>query len=542
MRSTVSTLAELGTILKTMNIKLAIPDLKLSLPKKRATAKPVAAVHIGRNEIHYIIAQKRGATLRYVSAGDLPRDSALEPLQQLAEHFKETKIACQQIVLTLSRTELELTTITLPVAEDSELPALVAADVEQQVGDADGGPVADYLISRREGNRPTEAIAFSLSDKQLTQWQARAKQAKFSLVAVVPRLMASVSILKKQNILHNALSVVMSVYSGEVELVVCRNASPMFLRTLRITADDPGVLAEQLGLEIQRSIALATAEPGSEIPELFLVDAINDFQTLLDALMERRIGPIQKVDPLKNWEREPGSETRSTCEAPLTGALIDYFDNTLAINLLAPKRPAKPPNPWRGRALVGGVAAIALVTLGYVLRSDIDELESEVADKKATYDERSKMANKLEEKADEARWVEQWQKDQVYWLDELQNLSNNLPPGQFATIRRLTASSQDGNGVIDLSVQVSDPERVAELEKSLRGANFTVTSKRVSEQGSGEEYPWQFETRALFTLEKDIAYNYLDPSSVVPDTENKKTDTAPKETKATDNQVTGGAP
>lgn len=516
-----------------MNIKFAIPDLKLSLPKKRATAKPVAAVHIGRNEIHYIVAQRRGTALRYLAAGDLTRDTSQDPLQQLADHFKETKVSCQQIVLTLSRTELELTTITLPVAEESELPALVAAEVEQQVGDADGGPVADYLISRRDGNRPTEAIAFSLSDKQLTQWQTRAKQAKLNLVAIVPRLMASVSILKKQDILHNALSVVMSVYSGEVELVVCRNASPMFLRTLRITADDPGVLAEQLGLEIQRSVALAASDPGSEVPELFLVDAINDFQLLLDALMERRIGPIQKVDPLRNWERTTEADVRTTCEAPLIGALNDYFDDTLAINLLTPKRPVAPPSPWRGRALIGGVASIALFTLGYVLRSDVEKLEAELAGKEATYSERSKMANKLEEKADEARWVERWQSDQVYWLDELQALSSNLPPGQFATIRRLTASAQDGNGVIDLSVQVSDPERVAELEKSLRAAQFTVTSKRVSEQGSGEEYPWQFETRALFQL-KPEAYSYLDPN--IATTPKEK---VPAATKATENHVTG---
>ena len=500
-----------------MNIKLTIPDLKLGLPKRRTNTKPVAAVHIGRAEIHYIIAQKRGASLRYIVGGDLARDPALDPLQQLADHFKEKQYGCQQILVTLSRTELELTTIALPMAEDHEIPALVAAEVEQQVGDADGSPVADYLISRRDGTRPTEAIAFSLSQKQLEQWQARAKAAKLTLVAVAPRLMATVSILRQQAILHNALSVVMSVYSGEVELVVCRNATPMFLRTLRITADDPGVLAEQLGLEIQRSIALATTDSASEPPELFLVDAINDFQALLDALMERRIGPIQKVDPLKNWDRGDSATTivRTTCEAPLIGALIDFFNDTLAINLLVPKRPAVPPSPWRSRILVGGVAAAAIVIVGYVLRSDVEELQSQVAEKQALYDERSKMANKLEEKADEARWVERWMSDQVYWLDELQTLSSQLPPGQFATIRRLTAAAQDGNGVIDLSVQVSDPERVAELEKTLRSARFAVTSKRVSEQGAGEDYPWQFETRVTFPLGDDPAYQYIDPAAPV---------------------------
>ncbi len=497
-----------------MNIKFPIPDLKLGTSKRRASPKPIAAIHIGRTDIHFLVAQKRGNSIRFLASGDLSRDADLEPLQQLADYFKKQKINCHHVLLTLSRSELELTTIALPPAEENEISAIVAVEVEQQVGDVDGSPIADYLISRRDGSRPSEALAFSISQKQLNLWLSRAKQSKLTLVGIVPRHLAAVSVLRKQGILKTSLSVVMSIYSGEAELVVCRSGAPLFLRTLRITADDPSMLAEQLGLEIQRSVALASADATSDAPDLFLVDGTNDYQPLLDALLERRFGPIQKVDPLGAWENteSDGSITHTSCETPLAGALTDYFDEVLAIDLLHPKKPAPPPNPWRGRILIGGVAAAALVTVGYVLRSDVEDLQLQVADKQATYDERSKMANKLEEKADEVRWVERWMEDQVHWLDELQTLSSQLPAGQFATIRRLTANAQDQNGLIDLSVQVSEPERVAELENSLRTARFTVTSKRVSEQGAAEEYPWQFETRVAFPINVEKQYDYIEPT------------------------------
>lgn len=526
-----------------MTIKFSIPDLTLGQSKRRVSPKPVAAIYIGRSETHFIVAQKRGSSIRFLAAGNLPRDPVLDPLQQLANHFKENRIACQQLLLTLSRSELELTTVTLPPAEDSEIPSLVLAEVEQQVGDGEGTTVADYLISRRDGNRPTEAIAFSLSQKNLDQWIARGKQARLSIVALVPRHVATIGILHRRNLLKSNLSVVMSAYSGEVELVLCRGQTPLFLRTLRITADDPGVLAEQLGLEIQRSVALATTENQAEPPELFFVDGTEDYQSLLDALQERRIGPIQKIDPIATWEFSGNKEEikHPACEAALAGAMTDYLFEDLYVNLLDPKRPPKPPNPWRSRALVGGVAVSALLGGGYVLRSDVDDLQAQVAEKQQIVNERTKMASKLQEKADDARWVEQWMSDQVFWLEELQSLSSQLPAGQFATIRRLNASSQDQNGIVDLSVQVTQPERVAELENRLRSDRFAVVSKRVSEQGEGEEYPWQFDTRVTFPITPEKSYTYKPTEASPPDaTQKSPVNTAASKPISTNSSGAGG--
>ncbi len=76
------------------------------------------------------------------------------------------------------------------------------------------------------------------------------------LIAITSRHLAPLAMLRAQGLLTHSRSVAISFYAGEVEIVVCAGDHPRFLRTLRIGSDDPGSLAEQIGLEIQRSLSL----------------------------------------------------------------------------------------------------------------------------------------------------------------------------------------------------------------------------------------------------------------------------------------------
>src|SRR6056297_2845392 len=132
--------------------------------------------------------------------------------------------------------------------------------------------------------------------------------------------------------------------------------------------------------------------------------------------------------------------------------------------------------------------------------ADVNDLQRQVAEKKQDLDDAERIAAKMQEKADETRLVQQWLGDQVDWLGQLQRLSSRFPEGQLANVRRLSASVDGSTGGIDLSVQVNDLNRFAELENALREANFAITSKRISEQANNEEYPWQFEARIAFPI------------------------------------------
>ena len=60
------------------------------------------------------------------------------------------------------------------------------------------------------------------------------------------------------------------------------------------------------------------------------------------------------------------------------------------------------------------------------------------------------------------------------------------------------STNTSGNGVIDLGVQVSEPEVVARLEDAVRDARHSISSKRVSETGGQQKLPWAFETQIIF--------------------------------------------
>ncbi len=65
-----------------------------------------------------------------------------------------------------------------------------------------------------------------------------------------------------------------------------------------------------------------------------------------------------------------------------------------------------------------------------------------------------------------------WRSRLVGWsasigLVKLRELSDRLPPSDNATVRRLSASANQGGGEIDLALQVRDPENIVELELAL---------------------------------------------------------------------------
>jgi len=95
--------------------------------------------------------------------------------------------------------------------------------------------------------------------------------------------------------------------------------------------------------------------------------------------------------------------------------------------------------------------------------------------------------------------VDHWRSDEVIWLDELKALSEQLPSQNDTLVRRMNMSTDArGNGIVDLSVQVSRPEVVAELENSVRDNHRSISSKRVSGTDDKAKLPWAFETRVVF--------------------------------------------
>jgi hypothetical protein len=407
------------------------------------------------------------------------------------------------LVLLLSRTDLEMISLVLPQEARDQFPEMVQLEIEQRLGEHESAPVVDYAIAGNNDASGVDVLAFSLLPEEVDRWNREAKEEKLRLAAIAPRHLSLLAKLPAGAM--NQTRVAIQSLPSEVEMVVARGSQPLFLRTLRLSTDDASSIAEQILLEVQRCLSLlpsehqgeeaevATAAP-SPAPPLFVFPG-TDAGPLAEALRERKVAEVHYLTSSSLWPSgSVASEIRTEQFASLLGAGEQFLQHQLPVNLLAPKRPPKPIHPLRKWGPIGGLTAASLVLGGWFLYSDVRDLNEEANRLQTTRDDQWKLANKSAERIDKLDLVEKWEAERVDWLSLMASLSSTLPLGDRASVRRMTASVSNAGPQVSLSVMVKSPEDLALMEEKLRSQSMEVSSQRVNQQASEEDYPWQFET------------------------------------------------
>ncbi len=472
--------------------------------RSRSGRGPLVVVSWDQQQIDFLVVTRRSDSLRVLRRGRIERGEDQRPLEQLAEHLRSSDHKGQRLVLLLPRSELDLAAVEVPSANDDELPALVQMEVDQSVGESDRGVVVDYVRAApsvspsdnaEEESPVSRVIAYWMFEEDRDRVRGEAQQAGFHLEAISARQLGPLAVLQSQQVLRGPLTVVIAFYAGEIEFTFFRGAAVLFLRSVRVANQAVESLADQIQTEVRRTASLTSVGGLGEEIELVLL-ARGDVgpeggelarEQLAETLSARVIG---SQGPVRSdaFDEDP----------VLWGAASDYLLGQLPVNMLAPKKSPVPPNPLYRWAGIAAAAVAAVVVAGYVLVAEVRDLESEVSQRQSDVEEATQMTAKIQEKADEARFVRSWLSDQVDWLEQLRRMSDEFPDGQSANVRRLSATAGETGGRFELSVQIKNPELVARMEDRLRDAGFQVSSGQISEQTGGGEYAWQFDTQIGF--------------------------------------------
>jgi hypothetical protein len=315
--------------------------------------------------------------------------------------------------------------------------------------------------------------------------------------------------------LKDGFTIAIQFYPGETEISMCHDAMPILLRSIRNSTDDSERVAEQVATEVERCLTLLPHHIAT-LPIQLALFGDNQFATsVTSALSSHEQLTVSIVDLMEGWNASSSVPPLTTqingALAPNLGAAWDYFHQRLPVNLLRPKQPPKPVNPWVRRGALGGLVAGAAAITAYVLLSDVSELRTEVAQRETEFANTSKVTAKYQQKADKVQAVEEWLSNQTDWLAELNEVSKRLPEGQNATVRRLTANLSGGGSAIDLSVQVNQQEFISVLEDRLKSAKYSVVSRQISQSPETSDYPWHFETRITFAANAPIDKRFSPP-------------------------------
>lgn len=476
-----------------------IPSLSIG----KAKPKGAVVADWDRNEVRFLAIAPLRTGLEILASASAPRTADDTPMITLGKLLAGSRFLSYPLVLLLSRTDLEMISLVLPQEAQDQFPEMVQLEIEQRLGEHESAPVVDYAIAGNNVASGVDVLAFSMLPEEVERWNSEAKGQKLRLAAIAPRHLSLLAKLPAGAM--NQTRVAIQSMPSEVEMVVARGSQPLFLRTLRLSTDDASSIAEQILLEVQRCLSLLPSEhPGAEAdvpaitpspsPPLFVFPG-TDAGSLAEALRERKVAEVHYLSPSSLWPSgSVSSEIRTEQFASLLGAGEQFLQQQLAVNLLAPKKPPKAIHPLRKWGPIGGLAAASLALGGWFLYSDVRDLNAEASRLQSTRDDQWRLANKSAERIDKLDLVDKWEAERVDWLSLVGSLSSTLPPGDRASVRRMTASVSTGGPQLSLSVMVKSPEDLALMEEKLRSQAMEVSSQRVNQQASEEDYPWQFET------------------------------------------------
>ncbi|TWT90144.1 hypothetical protein Mal64_05280 [Pseudobythopirellula maris] len=434
---------------------------------------------------------------------------------------KGSRAGCKLVALA-AVDKLRVRPLTLPAAPESELPDLVAMQMQRELsGEADTA-VVDFAPLQGAADMPWRVIAVACPQAEIGFWEDLAEAAGASLEGLVVRGLAAASLVGRLAQGEQPTPRLIAAGAGEeLDMVVLQgaSASPWVLRSGRLVSDDPAGVINTL----RRTAVAAQAEVGASIAAVVHAG--------LPAGVQR--DELEKLAPsthdalaggaLDGLVSGMGSDASDLAQC---GAALDALGGARpSIDLAHPKKTLEQQGSSRSRWLLAAAAAVVLLAVGWTayirlatLDAEIAQTNSDIADARAAIEDFDPYRRQAEE-------IERWLTTDVTWLDELELLSRRLRPEPLdaedypvesdVRVTRLLATVASGErapgGAIDLHAAIRSAS-TAELESRLRDGAHQVEPVSMQENTGGGAYGYTYQVVVRVPSEAD-RIDTLEPTS-----------------------------
>lgn len=472
-----------------------------------------------QQRIRFAVAEtgRRGsASLTATGVADV--ESGDEPLcdrigRTLKGIVAEHKAEKARVVIALARGSVDVAHLSLPMAEDAELPALVANMAPREIpGLAEDSPV-DFIAAPAgsDGMRPVTAMALHNDDRLQIESVCSVAGITPARISVAPYALAS---LIEQNELSQPTMLV-SAGHGQADILILKNEQPVVARTLRLPeSDDARQQAEHINAEVQRTLFSLPGEH-IETTDLTRLVVFGDQERTTHFASELAVDfdiAAERIDPLTKLGNAADDEPEMSGLAPLIGMILEEARGQKApVDFANPKKPAPPVS--RTPQIVAVALTVLLLTGGgwYYAWSQFSEIEQDNARLAARLAELKELNQKASKKRRLDKALTLWDTSRVSWLDELRDLTLRMPPSRDVKIQQLSiAPSSGGTFVATFSGTARNAETVETMEFGLRDRWHQLRTPGVREQGQrrrGKDSAWSFQT--TMTLKPRQSQQYV---------------------------------
>lgn len=492
--------------------------LRTYRPAKKSSSKStlLVAVTWDHDELLALVARPQSNelellhTLRLSVSSD---ETAKEACEQLAAQLRELKINRFDLVIGIPRSHVEMRTLQLPPASATELPAMVRNEMFRQITDLPEDSAIDYFAPDGETveGMPLKVEAVAVRPECSPWIHALSDALGTKPSRILLRTQSLMTLFFRQVSSLPRRSLLLNLVGCTADLSVLSGRRVIFSRTVRAAADASGqVDLVYLADEIRRTLFVAprddSDDDGLELEHVYMFADLDRKSRFIEQLADELSGSVSLLDPLAGVRLATGTRPENTQQmAVLLGMAWEHATDHVELDLANPKRPPEPVRHGRKIAFYGVAATAAMLLIGSTLYSDVREARDEVADLSAQVTRTKNLLKRLDQKTVIVDAVQQWERNQVDWLNEFQRISSRLPAAEKAVVQRLTMTGGGDAGVLSMSLKVRDPAVLAETETGLRDDHHQVSSQRVSQADNGAAYACQFETTVVVRPAASVA-------------------------------------
>ena len=459
------------------------------------------------NEARVALARTRGATVLLEHAFSIPlapreattKIDAVAVGKQFAEELAKRGWNKGEALVAVGRSAIEMRFLTTPPAPPEEVPDLVRFQAMRQFTTLGDEWPLDYVTLSTHADGGLNVLAAAISIDLVNQMKAICAAANLECKRLVLRPFAAASLIKKQAA-DGRCRMLVDVLSSDADLTVLIGPQVMFPRTAKLPSGDDEFVSRALVGEVRRTIIAAQNQLGGRRVEQVIVLGDGRHQVALRSLLKQELQiDVEVLDPLSfvelTDEARGDQPVLAGAFAPLMGMLIDQAtEQPAAIDFLNPRRRPEPPNHRRLYSWLGGTAAAVAVVLFGLIWFQLYSLDRKIKHLQGELAEQTSLAQKGKPIRDEVARLDQFDTADVFWLDELRELSEEFPPADKARVSLLSAASKGDDDPASLIVEggASESTVIAQIENSLRDERHVVTGSGGREDDRATELRWQF--------------------------------------------------
>ncbi len=464
------------------------------------------AIEWDRHEARYVWASTAGRRVLVRAIGRIAAaegDGAAVLQTMLADIKSLLRIKNPRVEISLARSECEEAEAILPPADEHEIAQFVVNQAHERWPAISDHSIIDYYALEDDIDAMSRVSIVLLPTEKKKVIEGTFKKVGWRPASLQLRHLGAVNLFRRQVDLSQLRQcVLLSLSPSEAELIVFSNEHITLVRTIALSSSfDPGLLAEKLTVEIQRSL-MVTANPnlGASDPShsIFLFGDPIEEETMAEQLGKALQMQVTVLDPLRGIARATKESPAQIHQfASLLGSIFEQ-PKRQTVDFMNPKCAKSFPLVYQRLVLYAGAIACVLGLLIWSGLNEVSDLRKKNAALKTELNAASKKIDNLKRNTAIVDYVDNWRIDDINWLDELRELTLQFPERSQAQVKSMSMSiGPNGKGLTSMNLRAKDDLVISRLEQSIRDEHHTVRTNKLSQSATDEEYPWQFVASVL---------------------------------------------